>query len=126
MNNQATINNTSIQDCWTDNSIGETACIEGAIITDKSWLNIDGCTFTNNTSDCHIGGGGALLIQYKSIAKLRKGEFNNNRANGSGGTLLIAILSNVTIESSRFLMNSANKKGGVVYIESRMTGRECV
>ena len=125
MNNQATTNNTHIQDCWKNNSIGTTACVGGAITTFKSKLNLDGCTFTNNTSKC--GEGGALSIQQKSVAKIRKSEFHGNRANGFGGALIIAILSNVTINSSIFLMNSANK-GGVLYIaiESQITGRECV
>ena len=105
MNNQATINDTGIQDCWTNNSNNESACIGGAIITFNSWLSIDGCTFTNNTSDCHNGGGGALLIQHKSVAKMCKSEFDSNRTSGSGGAVVVAILANVTIESSQFLMN---------------------
>ena len=63
---------------------------------------------------------GTVVVEHKSVAKLRKGEFDNNRANGSGGALFNVILANVTIESSRFLMNSATKKGGVVYIAQHL------
>ena len=127
VNNQATINNTHIQDCRTkfNNSIGKAACTGGAIITLKSSLNIDSCIFINNTNLC--GGGGALSVQYKSVAKIRKSEFHGNRANGSGGALAIIILSNVTIESSRFLTNSAHF-GGVMQIavESEIAERNCI
>ena len=129
MSNQATINNAHIQDCWANNhKNGENlmVCRRGAIATFKSWLIIDGCIFTNNTSPC--GGGGALLIQQETDAMINRSEFHGNRANESGGTLFIAIVANVTIKSTRFLMNNAGKNGGVMYtaIESRVTGIECV
>ena len=127
INNHATINNTHIRDCQTkfNNSIGKIACTGGAIITLKSSLNIDNCTFINNTNLC--GGGGALSIQYKSVAKIHKSEFHGNKANGSGGALAIIILSNVTIESSKFLTNSAHF-GGVMQIavESEIAERNCI
>ena len=125
INNQVTFSSAHIQDCEIKNGIEEIVCTGGAIIMFKSWLNVDGCTFTNNTSKC--GDGGALSIQQESIAKVRKSEFHSNKANGSGGALSVDILSNVTIESSEFIMNSANK-GGVMYIAiaGRIIGRECV
>ena len=93
----------------------------------KSRLNLDGCTFTNNTNKCGEGGALSIKSQQKSVAKIRKSEFHGIRANGFGGALTVAILSNVTINSSIFLMNSANI-GVLIYIaiESRITGRECV
>ena len=93
----------------------------------KSRLNLDGCTFTNNTNKCGEGGALSIKSQQKSVAKIRKSEFHGNRANGFGDALTVAILSNVTINSSIFLMNSANI-GVLKYIaiESRITGRECV
>ena len=122
LSNEAT--STHIQDCGMN--YREIACSGGAIITFKSRLIVDGCIFINNTNLC--GGGGAVSIQQKSVAEIRKSEFHGNGANGSGGALLIAILANVNIENSRFLMNSANSKGGVMFIalESEVTGRECV
>ena len=127
LNNQATIDDTHIQDCWTNSSIDKLFRIGGAIATFDSRLIVSSCAFTNNTSDFD---GGTLSIQQESVAYIHSSEFYGNRAlNGSGGVLIISSLTDVvTIESSKFLMNSATHFGGVMSIgrASQIIGRECV
>ena len=89
LNNQATIDGTHIQDCWTNNSIDKLLRIGGAIATFDSRLIVSSCAFTNNTSDFD---GGALSIQQESVAYIHSSQFYGNRAlNGSGGVLIILL-----------------------------------
>ena len=94
-------------------------------------LNINDCTFTNNSSKVRVkeeidsetgetvnvnyyGSGGVLYITRGTKLTIRSSTFTSNVAEAHGGVMFITSKSNATIETSNFETNYAKTYGGAI------------
>ncbi|MDB4609935.1 hypothetical protein OAH46_02480 [Verrucomicrobia bacterium] len=120
---------------FTDNS-----AVSGGVAVDRGGTNskYTNCTFENNSVEYK---GGAIMVDYGSMANIQSSTFKNNIAGSAGGaiyvidrasqsipnetdfdlidpswTLATDIFSSVLVENSRFEKNSAGSNGGAIYL----------
>lgn len=92
----------------------------GVLYAENSTVNIDGSTFSNNSSTRSIGKGGALYIERSSLVindSVFTGNKASNNSNGEGGAIYIYDQSGTeltrTISKSSFINNTATNGGAI-------------
>ncbi len=83
-------------------------------------LSVSGSTFTNNTANSAVAGGGALdLYDFNtstSTYSVNSSTFSgNNAASGSGGAIIVESGGPLTVTTSSFTTNTAANSGGAVF-----------
>lgn len=130
---------TLVKNCqFVENSVSVGGGIHAKVINDnyKSYVNVQGCTFTNNKASVSGGGiyssggvvdvsncnfeknsapqrGGAIYSN-KGVMKIHNSNFNQNTANDKGGGVC-SFNSQLLVEGSTFNKNTASDKGGAIY-----------
>ena len=99
---------------------GEEDALGGAIYCYGGSPLIRDCKFKNNRADQ----GGALYIGGASEAKVIRGNFIQNQAEGNGGAMVVAHsvaqASTPLIRQTIFCRNSAGQQGGAIYIDQAL------
>jgi len=92
----------------------------GVLYAANSTVNIDGSTFSNNSSTKSTGKGGALYIEQSSLVindSVFTGNKASNNSNGEGGAIYIYDQSGTeltrTISKSSFINNTATNGGAI-------------
>ena len=103
----------------------------GVLYAENSTVNIDGSTFSNNSSTMQTGRGGALSVNNTDLTVSNSVFENNNTSvnySGLGGAIHVSASNGtdlaIEIDQSTFSDNQANDGGAIYIIGESLTGGE--
>ena len=97
-----------------------TAASDGGVLASQrgSTINIENCTFLNNSVGDDASGG-VMLVQYDSMIIVRNSLCTQNVAAFKGGVAYVQHMSSFTSENCTFTANTAKNDGGVIQVQDR-------
>ncbi|MCD4654224.1 hypothetical protein K8T06_09835 [bacterium] len=101
-----------IENCtFTDNTVNNSG---GSLsLSNCIAVDITGCTFTGNHADTY---GGAIFCEYTSSSIIDDCLFESNTCGSDGGSIFGYTVNNSQIENSIFRNNNSDGSGGSIYI----------
>lgn len=107
---------------YIDGSIfkNNTAMSDGGVLASQrgSTINIENCTFVNNSVEDGASGG-VMLVQYDSTINAHNSLCSQNAAAFKGGVAYVQHTSSFTSENCTFTANRATNDGGVIQVQDR-------
>jgi CSLREA domain-containing protein len=119
----------TLQNCVVNNNVYAGSLFNeggGGLLAEQIHLNVDNCTFSNNSVTAE-NGGGISIIGFNENISITNSTFSGNTApTYAGGAIFIRRLSGaqypdaggtITIDNNTFTSNSAGTRGGAIYLD---------